>query len=623
MTSNVPPVSETSVYPRLQEASIPDAIRPMWKKRELALAAVFGGASIQEASKYFEVDRTTLTRMVQIAPRTAPDGKPYGYRVCVPYLRIQTPSHDTQTMPVNARANAFNHLLAVHPELSSRITKYTAPLPAHNEPSQKFENLFREFKKFLKQKNLALFYPLNSPDEGRRALLNWLKRYRKALKDSEMSVNEDGSFTITRFDQVFLLVPLSRGEFDAHKIDNDSYGYVPAPDGTWISKKLSAIWILASLDVCSLCAFPPHVIVSKSYDFVDVLEALSKILKPWEKRDLIVPKLKYPSGAWMPTMVGGYDKIFRLASLAADNAFAHNAKITTTNLGEHMLGVVNLGYPGVPEGRPNIEAYFKRIKHAVLDFIAGGSKPANTRGGEKVQVSDKAGGDYPVFTEALRDLVDIETAAYNITPHPSLQNRTPKEVFEAHLNAGMWTTQSAYTERHAKEILAVHLKVTIRGNKDKGVLPHVKSEYGKYRAKNLNKRYDLVGKTFTATIYADEAHRMHLWDENGSLFVLLHALRPWQMPHTLKQRVEICKCVRNGLLAIEGTDNAVAAYHDFVRAKAVELQWATDAYVRNNLHETHAVGPSTKSTPFSHLTSLADLKPLGGPVDLRPRRKST
>jgi len=623
MTINVPPVSETSTYPRPQEASVPEAILPKYKKRSLALTAVFGGASIQETSAHFEVDRTTLTRMVKTAPQIAPDGKPYGYRVCIPYLRIQQPQHDAKTMPASARANAFNHLLAVHPELSALITKFTGPLPTHNSPSPKFENLFREFKKFLKRKDLSLFYPLNSPNEGRRGLLNWLKRYRRALKDSEMSVNEDGSFTITRFDQVFVLRPLARVEFDEHKIDNDSYGYVPTPDGTWVCKKLSAIWILASLDVCSLCAFPPHVIVSKSYDFVDVLEALSNLLKPWKKRDLIVPNLKYPANAWMPTMVEHYENILRVASLAIDNAFAHNAKITTNNLGEHLLGVVNLGYPGVPEGRPNIEAYFKRIKHAVLNFIAGGSKPANSRGGEKVQVSDKSGSDYPVFIDALRDLVEVETAAYNVTPHPSLQNRTPKEVFEAHLKAGMWTTQSALTERHAREILAIHMNVTIRGNKDESVLPHVKSDYGRYRAKSLNKRYDLCGKTFRATIYADEAHHMHLWDENGNLFVLLRALRPWKMPHTLKQRVEISKCIRAGLLTIEGTDDAIAAYHDYVRVKAAELQWATDAYVRNNLHGTHAAAPSVKPTPFSHLTSLADLKPLGGPVDLRPRRKSS
>ena len=247
----------------------------------------------------------------------------------------------------------------------------------------------------------------------------------------------------------------------------------------------------------------------------------------------------------------------------------------------------------------------------------------NGRDGKKIRVSDKSGGDYPVFIDALRDLADVETAAYNITPHPSRQNRTPKEVFEAHLNAGLWTTQSAHTERHARELLAIHTKVTIRGNKNKGVLPHVKSDYGKYRSKSLNNRYDLVGKTFKATIYADQAHQMHLWDEKGNLFVLLHAVRPWQTPHTLRQRVEICKCVRHGLFSIEGTDSAVSVYHDYVRAKAAELQWATDAYVRNNLHDTHVAAASVKPVPFSHLTSLADSKPLGGPVDLRPRRKSS
>jgi len=284
--------------------------------------------------------------------------------------------------------------------------------------------------------------------------------------------------------------------------------------------------------------------------------------------------------------------------------------------------VVNLGYPYVPEGRPNIEAFFKRLEDAVLRFIAGGHRPAKNQNDKKRVVSNKASKDYPVDMEALRDLLDVEISAYNVTPHPALQNRTPREVFESHINAGMWTTQSPLTVEDANELLVLHETVTIRGDESSSVPPYVKYQYAKYRSRKLNKRYDLVGKSFRASIHSHCAHQMSLWDSDGNLFVVLEARRPWGTPHSLQQRTAVLKCCRNGTLKIEGTENALDAYHEFVRAKASELQWATDAYLRDGLQKSQEELKPTKAPPLSHLNSLAGLTPRAGSVDLRTRRKS-
>lgn len=617
-----PPFCVTANYPMPNRALVKKKYRADFDQRVLALKSVLvDGNTIQRAAKAFGVDRTTLADMVATAPTAGPDGKPYGYRVCIPWYRKTEPDIDGATVPSASSPNAFARVLAALPDLKQLVGEFRGKLPAHNDPSPKFEVFFRKFIALLKSKHLECHYPLNTADRGRRALQNWIKRRRAELRDSQMGDNEDVVYTLTRLDQLLKLQPLDRLEADGHKIDNDWYALVPTKDGQWTTELVSAIWILAIIDAVSLVVFPCTLVIGPSYDRYDLLETYANTMKPWEPRDLIVPNLHYVPDAWMPTMVNGHGEIYRQASTAIDNFLAHKAKITTENLGDHQLGVVNLGYPHVPQGRPNIEALFKRLEEAVLRLIAGGFRPAKHRGEKKQAVSTKSAKDYPVDVEALKDLLDVEISAYNVTPHPALQNRTPREVFESHIDGGMWTTQSFLTVEDATELLVLHETVTIRGNKSKGLLPHVKYRHAKYRARKLNDRYDLVGKSFKASIHSHAAHQMSLWDSDGNLFVVLEALRPWCAPHSLQQREAVLKCCSRGLLHIEGTESALEAYHDFVRAKASELQWATDAYLRDNLQKTQATPSPAKAPPLSHLNSLAGLAPRAGRVDLRPRRK--
>jgi putative transposase len=590
-------------------------------QRVLALSAVLDGASIQRAANAYGVDRTTLTTMVETVATLAPDGRPFGYRVCIPWYRVAESDVTQVEVPLASSPNAFSRLLAALPNLKELVHSFKGKLPAHNEPSAKFEVFFRKFVAYLKNKELECHYPLNSTDRGRRALQNWIKRERKEIRDLQMGDNEDLAYTLTRLDQLLKLQPLDRVELDGHKTDCDWHAQIPTRDGKWTTELVSAIWILAAIDVVSLVAFPCTLVIGPSYDRYDVLETFANTLRPWEPRNLIVPDLRYAPDAWMPTMGRVAGDVYRPASTAIDNFLAHKAKITTENIGDHQLGVVNLGFPYVPEGRPNIEAFFKRLEDAVLRQLAGGFRPLNERNGKKQAVSTKAAKTYPVNAEALRDLIDVEISAYNVTPHPALQHRTPREVFESHIHDGMWTTQSFLTAEDTAELLVLHKEVTIRGNRRKGVLPYVKYQHAKYRSRKLNNRYDLVGRTFWASIHSHSAHQISLWDDDGNLLVVLQALRPWGVPHSLQQRSAVLKCTKRGLLNIEGTDDALAAYHEFVRTKASEIQWATDAYLKEGLKQTQHATKQAKPSLLDQLNSLSGLAPRAGHVDLRQRRK--
>lgn len=612
----------TADYPKPSRDFVKKKYLDDFDKRVLALSAVLDGASIKEAAKANRVDRTTLTAMAEAFAKIAPDGNPFGYRVCIPWYRVTDSEVHQAEVPLASGSGAFTRLLVALPELKALVSNFKGKLPLHNDPSPKFDVFFRTFVAHLKGKGLECHYPLNSGDRGRRALLNWLKRERKALLDLQVADNEDVEFALTRVDQLFKLQPMDRVELDGHFIDVEWHAQVPTRDGKWTTEQISGIWIVMGIDVVSQAAFPCTLVIGPAYDRYDLLDAFANTLRPWKPRELIVPALQYAFGAWMPTMGRDAADVYRSALVAVDNALAHKAKMAADNLGDHQLGVINLGFPNVPEGRPYIEALFKRLEAAVLRLLAGGFRPAKERGAKKKRVSTKSAKNHPVNIEALRDLMDVEISSYNVTPHSALQDRTPREVFEAHIDGGMWTTRSFLTAEDAAELLVLHLTVTIRGDKRKGVLPYVKFQHARYRSSKLKHRWDLVGKTFRASITSDSAHQMALWDNDGNLFVLLRALRPWGIPHSLQQRSAILKCTKRGLLSIDGTDDALAAYHAFVRTKASEIQWAADAYLKEGLKETQQAPVQAKPSLLDHLDSLSGLAPRAGRVDLRQRRKS-
>jgi len=56
----------------------------------------------------------------------------------------------------------------------------------------------------------------------------------------------------------------------------------------------------------------------------------------------------------------------RSAMIAMDNDSSHNAKMTVRNLIDHHKGILHFGRSGMGEGRPYIEALFKKIENGLL-----------------------------------------------------------------------------------------------------------------------------------------------------------------------------------------------------------------------------------------------------------------
>ena len=611
---SIPPNSEIATWPRPDEKMVPEAVRNRYHDRVRALEAVIKGSTLSDAGKLYKVDRNLLSTLIENAQKLDECGRPFGFRVCLPWSRTGPATPSDSGAPLAAAPHAFAQLLLAVPTARQLVSQFRGELPKRNRRSRAFETLFAEFKRCLKAANLEHAYPLNTHDRGRRALLDWFKRDRRRLLLNDIATPSDDATSVTRLDQMFALQPLDRAEVDEHWIDVNWHGLVPTPNGLWCSVPLSGLWIVAMVDAVLPICYSWTLVVGLSFSHQDLLRTLAKALAPWERRKLIVPGLEYAANAWMPNAVSSSNLVFRTASLALDNHASHIGKATTNNLRDFQVGVINHGYAGVPEGRAHIESFFGSLEESCLRLIAGGFRPAKTLEGKPEKTSNLRSEDYPIDLVALEDVIDVHISGSHVEPRDRLQNRSARDVFEAQLESGLWVTQSRLTASDAADLVAEQIFVTIRGNRKSNDLPHANFLDGTYRNQKLDQTWSLVGSKFRATVPFNDASKMILFDTEGSVFVVLRSRSPWARPHSLEERRRARQWMKRGIFKVDEEGDAIGAYHRCVRDLASKLQWAADLFVKGHgggasEHAKQLPSPTHPPLPADTMKGIA---PRGG-----------
>ncbi len=162
------------------EVELKESDRSNYRRARAALtAALTGELSFSRAAAAHQLCRKRLARMAEAAPRRHADGMPNGFRVCVPW---GTYSHGTAgdvggRVPSAAGPGAMRQLLQALPLIRTWVEGYQQPLPPGRAP-RGFDRLHERICAELGRQDLADHYPLNTPDRGRRALLDYLRRSR-------------------------------------------------------------------------------------------------------------------------------------------------------------------------------------------------------------------------------------------------------------------------------------------------------------------------------------------------------------------------------------------------------------------------------------------------------------
>lgn len=605
-----PPQAELLKLPRMNSHSISDErARAHYLAYEKALTAVYSGMSVRDAARHHNVRRGTLNDIV--AESLLFEGEQrIGYKACLKHRRRQREPDTAPPSPIEATAppTTLAGVLARVPAAQLLADRFRGRLPERSRASRAFDTFFKRFLKLVTDAGFGELPLWASPDRGRRALIRRLQAARRALPVPDMDEAAPQTEHGTRQEHLFPLAPFDRLEGDGHRIDVHWRALIQARDGSWVVRVISTLWLIVLIDVGSRALVAWNLVIKDNYNRFDLLRTTARGLTPWRKRELIIPGLHYHPEAWMPTMVDSPAKIPRAACLALDSAMAHIARDATSNLGMHFGGVVNLGFPGVPEGRPFVESFFKSSEQMVFRLLAGGFRPDGVSGEGETNTTGLRPEDYPVKLQALEDLIDVACSAYNATPQAELSNQSPREVTERHLDTTL-PSRSSLTAADIDELLVLRVRVKIAGKK-KLRQPYVKWKGGIYRTPKMRGQHHLIGQVFEATLPFQDVRRMTLWRE-GKPIAVLHVISPWaRTAHDYETRMRAIASAKRGLVSWKGVDDAVAAYLAAVRKWAAEARWASDEYVRHDLAAgarppaPHAGTPATTNSPLFNLPPL-------------------
>lgn len=581
-------------------------------RRVRALDDVLDGATIKAAAKRRALDRKTISRMLRMAAENDESGALVGYRACIPHKRFAPPTLVGTTVPRAGHAFAFQMLLRAIPEIEARLHGFKGPLPTRSSRSPSFDRLFRSIGKIIRSKGFGEHYPANVSDGGRRATLEYLKRYRSLLQAAVATElpEEPG---ITRVEHLLTVQPFDRFEYDEHFIDIDAWMALPMADGTFRLERVKQIWLLAIVDVGSWAPIASSLVIGRKFCSEDVCDLFARSLSPWEPRQPVVQAMQYSERAWMPGCLVQDGVVPRSVMAALDNDSSHLSRMTQENLVRERLGIINFGRAGIPESRPYIEALFKRTEDALLRYIAGGFRP-KTGVNARTAVSTLSGNRYPIFAEALEDIVDIYFSAATVSDRSARDTRSPKSVIENYIGSGALMWRCPDTSEHIRRLMVRRMRVNVTGRK--GVPPRVYQDYTRYRSPQLTCQPNLIGRSFIATYENPlDIRQLTLWDEDGSRLMTLHALPPYAAaPHTLatRRRAEAwsrangSRAHRPSEAELISHDN-VLAYHAAVRAAAANTPWAAALIASGQVPSRPVTVAAAQPAP------LAGLRPLPRP----------
>lgn len=560
-----------------------------------ALRAVcLGEVNLTVAARESKLCRKRLRSMVDRAPKLALDGRPFGYRVCVPwgsYSREEAANDGA--MPIKADPHAMAAMLAAQPQIKEWVHGFSTPLPSGQIP-RKFLELHKKIVKELTRKDLHDFYPLNRPDKGKRALLRYLRNRRIETAPMRDTFPDESPHS-SRLADIFRGEIFDRAELDGHRIDIEAELQVPGPNGSTVTRSVTALWWIPEVETESRAILSSVLRVGRNYNNQDVTQTMADSLQKWAPRDLIIPELHYAPGAGMPCALPEPLGFSRPLIVALDNHKGHHSRKVEDAFCRAHDGILTLGRPHQPRSRPIVEQLNSRMEKGAFRMLPGGFEPATRLGEDKVRISDFSPKDHPIQLHLLEEFIDVAVANYNATPHPALGDLSPLQFLQQRARRDICLYQPSDASQCAADMNSIVVALKVVGNKKTGTLPHVNYAYVRYRSPELDGRWELVGKTLLARIHRNDLRTLVVYRTVSQPIGVLRAASPWdQTRHDETTRTLIHQWSKQeGGLRLKGVECAVTAYVNFLRANARTSQQATDqlAYIQ----QQHPKPPSPSS----------------------------
>lgn len=550
--------------------------------REASVVAYLNGEPLKTLKEKYGFSRQFVYRLVLKCIATHPDGKIWGFRALLPFVRQKQYDRLAKIKPglkQGGQAGALAQLFECHPDIQDAIEalffKKVDKLITIHEAVIPFKSIHKRFIDACRASGIkATEYPFTSKWLGYHGLVKHLKRlatrrYGEAVK---ARFGKAAARNLRLGKSVQPLMPATRPyfrvEFDGHKVDISFIIKIPTPYGHFEERVVNRLWILVIRETLSGAILGYHVAYGLEYNQYEVSQCIKKSIQPWVPRKITTPGLSYPTQGGMPSNVIKELEWATFQELLYDNAKANLANSVTRVLTEVIGAAANAGPVDSPERRAFIERFFGLFEENGFHRLPStlGNSPQDIRRFKPEKMAEK----YKIRLEHIEDLIEVLIAEFN--GRPSLGNgyRSPLERLQFFVSQpGVLILKLDEDKRRRMHMFDYRIVRTIRGNINEGKRPYVQIDGARYTSDILSQQPELIGKKLAIYLDPQDGRFAHAYFvENGEELGLLEAKGYWgRTPHTLEMRRTILDGkVRQFEYYIEKND----PIHDYLDQKAKE-----------------------------------------------------
>lgn len=578
-------LQDLSGWPSVDLSALDEADQAVFAARRHAIELYVGNPhlSLSAIKKATGVEPKTIYRIIERCLEKHVDGRIYGFRAAIPYARLKQYErvHSSDRHDASQRSGlsgAFGLLLQQYPPIEAFLQRQAKQRHRTIDSAREVrKSMKRIHKGFLEECRKAGVkpneYPLNRAMAGLRSLASYFKRYDNLTFESaarSAGVDRVGPAAPAELE---LAPPATRAfevvEFDGHKIDLRVMVRVTDPFGFDTLLELTRIWILVLLDLASRAVIGYKLALSKEYNKDDVAGALQAALTPFRPRQYKIPGLSIRQGGGYPSEVLPQTQFACWEWFRFDGAKSHLASDTLTRLNQIVGCWPDNGPPAQPDDRPFIERFFQLVAENFAHRLPG-TTGSNPQAVERALSDPHGDTTLLVELDELEDMIEVLIADYNGEPHGGVSNRTPLEAMAQLLarDKGYLRTLPRVVRQNLCLLQEARI-VTIKGNIETGVRPHVNFLEVRYSNDILSSSPGLIGKKLRIYFDVRDIRSVKAFFEDGAELGVLTAARPWcYTPHSLRVRQEIFRLKRKKKLSYREGDDPVEAWEKYKRAQA-------------------------------------------------------
>jgi len=548
--------------------------------------------SLRETAQLHGFSHNGLHHVVDRALTAHPDGQIYGERAYIKYAMRGSHGTATADNKVDA-AGPFNELLREFPKIETKVLKALK--------TGKSKSVIHDIvKKYLLKKGFTDYdYPLNTDSQGEWSVRKLCKTLESA-HFREVASSQGGDDASRRSDtsnpmEKYFLVdrPYQRLELDEHILHADFCIDIENPDGSINTVVLKRLIILAAIDTDSRLIVGYRISMNAQATVEDVALTVANILDP--DAEFMPDTLPSVSGGGR-VLPDGDLKLLKFRAfdeLALDNALAHASLSLNKILIEYISTAVNLGKSRYPEGRPLIEAWFKKLARYLCDPLPS-STGSHARDPKRRNSAQKAK-TYKISLADLDVLVSSVVCSYNQKTHGA-HGRSPIGQFRHRLSMFPTLRRLIRTKDRGLGFLFQRTyHATIAGSVKTGNRPYIQFLRAIYRNPQLAHMGGLIGTRVSLVVDIRDLRCIEAFMPSGESIGKLVAQGGWsRTPHSLQTRRAINRHLNRE--RVRGRiDDYVQWYVSNLMSRKKSLANAPNQVTRINLEVLRGLGMDKKA----------------------------